>query len=119
MEMVVILGPGGHRDASTITNSTATFIDLTAYIGRYVEIECNQAALLKFVPATGTFTFSASGTTTAAAEPTSGAVIGKKVAAATAVHRYVSPKFPRLMVQAQSTSITEVTVNVASETVSL
>jgi hypothetical protein len=115
MEIPVVLGPGGGRDVSTITSAADTVIDLSAFVGRYVEVEFDQAALVSFIPSTGTFALSSSGAVAMALNPTSGTIVGKKVAKDTAIHRYVSPKWPRLIVRAQSTSITATIVKVAQD----
>ena len=115
MEIPVYYGPGGHRDATTITSGAAVVIDLAAYTNRYVSVTFNQAAYFSQIPSTGTFTFSTSGATTAAAEPTSGAIVPQPQAASTAVQMYVSPKYPRLLVQAQASSITATVIKVSSD----
>jgi hypothetical protein len=114
MELPVSFGPGGMRYVTTITSSAATALDLSAFAGMYVELETNEASFISQIPSTGTFTFSTSGAVTTAGNPTSGALVPKKLAADTTLQFYVAPQWPRLLVQAQSTDVTEVVVKSAS-----
>lgn len=124
MEIPVVLGPGGGRDVQTITSAADFYIDLSAFSGKYVEIEFDQAAICTFVPAAVsglTYTLSTSGAIAMSLNPAPNAagttvtVVGKKVAKDTAFHRFVSPKWTRLLVRAQGTSITATVVKLAQD----
>lgn len=114
MEIPVVLGPGGGRDVTSITSSADVVLDLSVHAGKYVELIWDQAVFCSFIPAAGTFALSTSGAVAQADNPTSGTIIGKRVAANTSFQRYVHPQYPRLIVRAQSTSATYTEIKQAS-----
>lgn len=120
MELPVSYGPGGLRDVTPITSATLRVIDLTAFIGRYVELKSDVAVYWSQVPQTaqgaGTFTFSTSraAAVAASAEPSSGAVVPARLAADTAIQFFVTSLWTGVAIQAQSTSTSWVEVKTLS-----
>jgi hypothetical protein len=128
MEIAVILGPGGGRDTSIITSAADTILDMSEFAGQYVELSFNQAARCSFIPAAQpnvTYALAPSAAVPFKSKPSAPVgggtvtITGKDVDANVVIHRYVSPMWPRLIVRAQSTSVTATLVNVASDKVQL
>lgn len=120
MELPVSYGPGGLRDVVAITSGALRVIDLTAFIGRYVELKSDVAIYFSQVPQAaqygGTFTFSTSrvAAVAASAEPSSGAIVPARLAADTGVQFFVTGLWTGVAVQAQSTSTAWVEVKALS-----
>lgn len=124
-EIPVVVGPGGMRDATAITSAATRFLDLAKFVGKYVTILTDQAIYYAQVPATGTFTLSTSGEVAAAtsaelqanAQGIAGtaACVPCRLAAGVEKPLYISKKYTRLMVRAQSTSTTYLEVKENSD----
>lgn len=96
------------RHATAITSAADTVLDLVSFVGKYVTVYADTAVYYTQIPAAGSYSTSTSGavaaTTSAALIATPGACVPRRLAAATEKSIFVSRKFPRLMVRAQSTS---------------
>lgn len=124
-EIPVVVGPGGMRHTTAVTSAAETVLDLAAFAGKYVTVLADQALFYAQVPATGTYTISTSGAVAAAssaAQVAAAALAGASVAcvpgrlfAGEEKPLYVSAKFTRLLVRAQSTSTSYIEVKEQSD----
>jgi hypothetical protein len=109
-EIPVVVGPGGGRHTTAIATSVETFIDLTAFAGKYVTLLADQNCRLCMIPLLGTYTLSMSGALTLATSAdkiaTPGACVGAPLYALVEKPLFVSKKFPRLMIRASTNATT-------------
>jgi hypothetical protein len=103
MEIVPQYGPGGIRRTAAITSGTTVVWDLSAFIGRYVELYADQPIWFGFA-AGAADALTVSGEVAGASTPGLATLIGRPLAAATFRPVFVHPSCPYLQVRAQSTN---------------
>lgn len=106
MEIPVVIGPGGGRHTTAIASGAETYIDLTAFAGKYVTLLADQNCRMAMVPAATTWTLSMSGAvavTPYSASQTPRAVVGAPLYALVEKPVFVSKKFSTLAIRAVAT----------------